>query len=36
MSDSIGMILGGLIVILPVFLFIWVQTRKKQESEPEG
>ncbi|MFT5141816.1 MAG: F0F1-type ATP synthase assembly protein I [Rhodothermales bacterium] len=35
MSDSIGMVLGGLIVVLPVFLFIWlyVKDRRARESD---
>jgi F0F1-type ATP synthase assembly protein I len=36
MSDLIGVLLGGLIVILPVFLFIWVQIRERRETESKG
>lgn len=33
MSDSIGLVLGGLIVVLPVFLYIWVRSRDQRGAE---
>ncbi len=35
MSDSIGMIMGGLIVVLPVAFFMWIQVRDRGESESD-
>ena len=36
MSDLIGVLLGGLIVVLPVFLFIRVRIKEQQEAERKG